>query len=66
MTKKKTTSNVRVKGEITQVFEIKTGLRQGDPLSTLLFNKVLENIIVVVVGYADDVTITARTERELK
>ncbi|KAK9884156.1 hypothetical protein WA026_005108 [Henosepilachna vigintioctopunctata] len=40
-----TTSNVKFMGEISDPFEIKTGVRQGDGLSPILFNIVLEKII---------------------
>lgn len=40
-----TTSKVKFRGEISHAFEIKTGVRQGDGLSPLLFNCVLEKVI---------------------
>lgn len=40
-----TTSKVKFRGEISDAFEIKTGVRQGDGLSPLLFNCVLEKVI---------------------
>jgi hypothetical protein len=33
---------VKVQGSLSQYFTIRNGLRQGDPLSTVLFNIVLE------------------------
>lgn len=81
MTLKRTTNNVKVGGEISEDFVIRTGLRQGDPLSTLLFNMILEKIIrdsqlnrvghimyksQHVVAYAQDMAIIARNEKELK
>jgi len=42
-----TTSKVKFMGEISDPFEIHTGVRQGDGLSPLLFNIVLEKIIRV-------------------
>ena len=45
MTLKLTTGRVKVNGKLSDSFEIKTGLRQADPLSTLLFNIVFEKII---------------------
>ena len=45
MTLKLTTGRVKVNGKFSDNFKIKTGLRQGDPLSTLLFNIVFEKII---------------------
>lgn len=40
-----TTSKVKFNGEISQPFPIKTGVRQGDGLSPLLFNIVLDKVI---------------------
>lgn len=40
-----TTSKVKFMGEISEPFEIETGVRQGDGLSPILFNIVLEKII---------------------
>lgn len=45
MTIEKTTCNVRVKGCVPEYFSVKTGLCQGDTLSTLLFNMLLEKIV---------------------
>jgi hypothetical protein len=33
---------VKVQGSLSQYFTIRNGLRQGDPLTTVLFNIVLE------------------------
>lgn len=35
-------SRVRIRNKLSEVFDIEEGLRQGDPLATLLFNLVLE------------------------
>lgn len=40
-----TKSKVKFRGEISTAFKIKTGVRQGDGLSPLLFNCVLEKIV---------------------
>lgn len=40
-----TKSKVKFMGEVSEPFEIKTGVRQGDGLSPLLFNCVLEKVI---------------------
>lgn len=40
-----TTSKVKFMGEISEAFHIHTGVRQGDGLSPLLFNMVLEKIV---------------------
>lgn len=47
MTLKKTKNNIWIEGETLEDFNIKIGLRQGDPLSPL-FNMVLKKIIKVV------------------
>jgi hypothetical protein len=36
---------VKIQGHLTEVFGIERGLRQGDALSTTLFNTVLEKVI---------------------
>ena len=38
----KTTANIILKGQKLEAFPLKTGTRRGCPLSTLLFNIVLE------------------------
>lgn len=40
-----THSKIKFMGEISESFEIKTGVRQGDGLSPILFNCVLEKVI---------------------
>lgn len=40
-----TTSKVKFMGEVSDPFEIRSGVRQGDGLSPLLFNIVLEKVI---------------------
>ncbi|KAI5751635.1 hypothetical protein M8J77_009428 [Diaphorina citri] len=40
-----TTSKVKFRGELSEAFSIKTGVRQGDLSSPMLFNSVLEKII---------------------
>lgn len=40
-----TTSKVKFMGEVSEPFEIRTGVRQGDGLSPLLFNLVLDKVI---------------------
>lgn len=81
MTLSQTVNAVRVNGNVSQEFEVNKGLRQGDPLSTLLFNMVLEIIIREsginrkgtllnkshqCLAYADDLVLLARNKRELK
>ena len=70
---------VRVGGELTDVFHIETGLRQGYPLSCMLFNRALERVmrntphedmIIITNGlkcdraaYADDSDLIVETYR---
>ena len=71
-------SNVRVKTfhGTTESFEMYTGVRQGDNLSPILFNFVLESALSntdrrgnisdrlkEICAYADDIAITARTKK---
>jgi hypothetical protein len=80
---KTTLTNSRAAVEIyqgrTDVFNINNGLRQGDALSTILFNLVLEARLLKIdlrgnistrtkqlCDYADDVVIIARTQKALK
>jgi len=80
---KTTLTNSRAVVEVyqgrTDVFNINNGLRQGDALSTILFNLVLEAALLKVdlrgnistrtkqlCAYADDVVIIARTQKALK
>jgi len=41
----KTRSVVRTEGTLPPFFENKTGLKQGDPLSPILFNLALQKVI---------------------
>lgn len=76
MTLTKTISAVRVQTDISEPFETFNGLRQGDALSCVLFNIVLDKCIrdsqiettgtiyqksVQVLGYADDLDLIGRT-----
>lgn len=45
LTLENTTSKVKFRGAISDAFEIKTGLRQGDGLSPILFNCALEYLM---------------------
>jgi exonuclease III len=71
---------VKIGGELSQPFDSLTGLKQGDGLSTTLFNIALECVVrrsgietsgsifnksVQVLGYADDLDIVARNLRAL-
>ena len=72
---------VKVQGACSDFFESKRGLRQGDALSTTLFNLALEGIVrrseinqggsifikmVQLLGYADDIDIVGRNIRSVK
>ena len=73
----KTKSAVRIEGTLSSFFENKTGLKQGDSLSLILFNlalqKVIQSIKMVpsgikidkqqlnVLAYADDIVIIWKT-----
>jgi hypothetical protein len=80
---KSTLTNSRAVAEVyqgrTDVFNINNGLRQGDALSTILFNLVLEAALLKIglrgnistrtkqlCAYADDVVIIARLQKALK
>ncbi|CAG9839575.1 unnamed protein product [Diabrotica balteata] len=69
---------VRVDGELTPLFNINMGVREGDALPTMLFNLVLEAVIgktnitghintksVQITAYADDVAIISRNKPRL-
>ena len=72
---------VAIQGEIAEEFEIKKGVKQGDSLSTILFNMVLEvvmrkvdinpggtiyNRMAQIVAYADDIVIISRSLLDMK
>jgi hypothetical protein len=80
-TMKETKAQVRIQGQLTEEFEVKQGIKQGNGLAPILFNVELEYIIrkltvstnstllyksVQVVGYADDINIMARTFKAAK
>ena len=44
----KHTSNIILNGEKLKAFPLKSGIRQGCPLSPLLFNRVLENLATAI------------------
>ena len=81
MTLADTKSKVTIGGKKSRTIEIKRGLRQGDALSCILFNMTLERAIrkvdinpggtllnrtIQILGYADDIGILSRTEKDLK
>ena len=61
-----TTSKVKFMGETSEQFEIKTGVRQGDGLSPILFNTVLEKIIKEWEPQVKGVQIGIRKENRIK
>jgi len=78
----KTRSEVRIEGTLSSVFENKTGLKQGDPLSPILFNlalqKVIQSIKMVpgsvkigkeqlnILAYVDDITLIGKNKIEVR
>jgi len=70
-----TRMKLNVNNSYSEWFEMKTGVRQGDPLSTLLFSVVLDSVIInlevwgnitirlkQIYAYADDIVIIGRTK----
>ena len=81
MTLDNTSCKVLVEGQVSESFRVERGLKQGDPVSPILFNLVLEGIIrrgglfrtgVIyrqkhqLLAYADDIVIVTRTRNELR
>jgi hypothetical protein len=69
---------VKINNNYTECFEMKTGVRQGDPLSAVLFSLVLDTVITnlevqgnittrlkQICAYADDIVIIGRTKQVL-
>ncbi|XP_043064095.1 uncharacterized protein LOC122320085 [Drosophila ficusphila] len=81
MTLSNTISSVKVGNDQSETFSTKCGLRQGDSLSCMLFNILMESIVrkagvhrtgtilsnrcVQLLGYADDIDIIGRTKRDV-
>ncbi|KAI5639582.1 reverse transcriptase (RNA-dependent DNA polymerase) domain-containing protein [Phthorimaea operculella] len=72
---------VRVGGNLTDAFEVITGLKQGDALSPMLFNLMLEYVVRKVlehgdgvelngthkvIGYADDLALMGRSAADVR
>jgi len=73
---------VRIEGALSYLFENKTGLKKGDPLSPILFSlalqKVIQSIKMVpsgikigkeqlnVLAYADDIALIGKNEIEIR
>jgi hypothetical protein len=78
----KTRSAVRIEGTLSSFFENGTGLKQGDPLSPVLFNLALQKVIqstkmvpsrikidkeqLNILAYADDIALIGKNEIEVK
>ena len=78
----KTRSAVRIEGTLSSFFENKTGLKQGDPLSAILFNLTLQKVIqsikmapsaitigkeqLNVLAYADGIALMGKSGIEVK
>lgn len=80
MTLAKSQGKVAIQGELSEHFEIGIGLREGDDLSTILFNFVLEGFyrrinirargtiydrMVQCLAYADDIVLIGRSIKDL-
>jgi sorting nexin-29 len=76
-----TTTKVKIQNELSESFRIRNGLRQGDALACILFNRALEKIIreaninqrgnifyksVQILAYADDIDIISRSLKSLQ
>ena len=81
MTLNETINKVAAEGRTSEGFRVVKGVRQGDPLSTILFNLVLEaafrdtgipteGIVYQrkqqIIAYADDIALITRSKRELE
>ena len=78
LTMQHTKMKVKVNNSYSEWFETKTGVRQGDPLSALLFSVVLDSVITnleprgniatrlkQICAYADDIVIIGRTKQAI-
>jgi hypothetical protein len=78
ITLKHTRASVKINRDYTEEFIIKSGVKQGDPLSATLFSLVIDSILkqmelrrYITTGlkqftaYADDILLTTRTKHSL-
>jgi hypothetical protein len=78
LTLQNTTAQERVNNDLTEAIGINTGVRQGDPLSALLFSTVIDTVMKnldirgtisttlrQICAYADDLLIMARTRQAM-
>jgi len=78
MVTKHTKAKIKLNNEYTEQTDVKTGIKQGDPLSTILFSTVMESLMrkLEIRGnvttrlkracvYTDDVVLVSRTEQAL-
>jgi len=78
LTMQQTKMKVKVNNRYSEWFEMTTGVRQGDPLSALLFSVMLDSVITnlevqgnittrlkEICAYADDIAIIGRTKQIL-
>jgi hypothetical protein len=59
LTLQNTTAQVRVNNDLTEAIDINTSVRQGDPLSALLFSMVID-IFTKNVGISGNISTTLR------
>jgi len=75
----RTKTKVKVNNNYSEWFETKTGVRQGDPLSALLFSVVLDSVITnlevrgnitsrlkQICAYVDDIILIGSTTKKLR
>jgi len=78
LTMQRTKMKAKVNNSYSEWFETKTGVRQGDPLSALIFSVVLDSVIAdleirgnistrlkQICAYADDIIIIGKTKQIL-
>jgi hypothetical protein len=78
LTMQQTKMKVKINNSYTEWFEMKTGVREGDPLSILLLSVVLDSVITnlevqgnitsrlkQICAYADNILIIGRTKQVL-